>query len=79
MLKQSVVGAPFVRILQTMPIWQTAHKTFREKRGKFSVIRAKAFQKRLVVRLVEIGHWRSLRSNFQIEVLFEALNVIMRR
>ena len=45
MLNKSVVGAPFVILRCNWRCnWQTAHTTFREKRGTFSGIRAKAFE-----------------------------------
>ena len=50
MLNQSVVGAPFVSIIQTMYLANGSENFSRKKkRGKFSGIRAKAFRKRSVV------------------------------
>ena len=76
-LSQSALGAPFVSMLQTMYLANVS-QNFSRKRGKFSGIRAKAFRKRSVILTpVEI---RSLEVVFfKIEVLFEALSVIMRR
>ena len=82
MLNQSVVGTPFVSILQTMYL-ANGSQNFSRKNGEnfFSGIRTKAFRQRLVVlarveiRLLEV----SKGQTFKIEVLFESLCVIMRR
>ena len=79
MVNQSVVGAPFISMLQTMHL-ANGSQNF-EKNGNFSGIRAKAFRKRSVLLTrVEI---RSLEiiigETFKIEILFESLRGIMRR
>ena len=60
MLNRSVVGAPFVSILQTMYL-ANGSQNFSRKTENISGIRAKAFRKRSVVlNPVEIGvgNWR---------------------
>ena len=80
MLNQSVVVTPFVSILQMMHM-ANGSQNFSRKTGKFSEVCAKAFRKcSVVLSRVEI---RSLKvskgQTFKIEVLFEALSVILRR
>ena len=60
-LNKSVVGAPFVNILQTMYL-ANGSQNFSRKTGKYSWIRANAFRKRSVVLTrVEKGYWWSLK------------------
>ena len=80
MLKQSIVGGPFVSILRTMYLANDS-QNFSRKTRTFSGIRAKAFRKRSVVLTpVEISSLEVVKGqNVKIEVLFESLSVIMRR
>ena len=80
MLNQSVVGTPFVSILQTMYL-ANGSQNFSRKTGKIFGNSYKGLRQRLVVlarveiRLLEV----SKGQTFKIEVLFESLCVIMRR
>ena len=80
MLNQSVVGAPYVRILQTMYL-ANGSQNFPRKTGIFFGNSCKGLSKALS----RAGSGRNkvigdrLRSIFKIEVLFEAPSVLMRR
>ena len=79
MLNQSVVGATFVSILQTLYLANGSQHS--RKTGNFWGILAKAFRKRsAVLTRVDIRSLEVIKGQtVKIEVLCKSLSVIMRR